>query len=134
MVLDFHWSQQTLPCTSLCRGRQEQIAQVLVLKEASRLALTEPAVLRHVLMVSWIILHGSQSRRSSFQGKEKLEPQCHTALLLRRQGYLHVCSSLSTGRCRGNSVAWQWGLVSCLFTAASKSLPMPLLFHTLLPS
>lgn len=56
IVSDPHRSWQTLPCTSVCRGRHEQIAQVLVLKDASRLAPTELVVLRHVPMVFMVHL------------------------------------------------------------------------------
>lgn len=50
--------------------------------------------------------------------KERPVPQCHTVLLLSKQGYLHVCSSLSAGRCRGNSPDGdrQLWAVLCCFT------------------
>lgn len=76
---------------------------------------------------------GARAEEHSFKTKRRVT-QCHTALLLGSQAYLHLCGSLSRGRCRGNSPVWQPRLVSCLSFAVSKGLPMLLLFHTLLPS
>lgn len=51
-----------------------------------------------------------------------------------RESCTPVLHSLAPQADRGNSPAWPRGLVNCLFSFVSKCLPMPQLFHTLLPS
>lgn len=67
-----------------------------------------------------VIWHGRQSRRASSKVKKRA---------------LHPSAAEPSPQAdRGNSPAWPWGLGNCLFSFVSKCLPMPLLFHTLLPS